>query len=264
MITCFPNPLQFFFTQNQYFSSSVVLQHPSLPVKSHIQNMQSVIFKNPPPLSIQHGAQCQKSKRKLFQVKLGFENPQITTQMTHLLPACLGQSYVSRETGTNQESGFSFLLSISKLSPLFQLLSQNSPLNRFSFLHPKLPTGHFLRHLCQLTPLLFLSFMGEHTVHMASSLQVCSPVVHALHTDQNDQEIANSHICMTILCDIVNIQWYFICITHLIQIDTHTHTQTGITSTFHMRLNDVKNLTHFKELLSYRAKIQMQGSLTHI
>lgn len=42
--------------------------------------------------------------------------------------ACPGQSSVSSHTGTNRDSGFSFLLSVSKLLPLLHLLSQNTEL----------------------------------------------------------------------------------------------------------------------------------------
>lgn len=172
--------------------------------------------------------------------------------MTYLLPS-LSWPEFCLEWNWNQSGVRIFLLVINiKALPSLSSLSQNSQLNTMDSLsyvgnYPCVISSStsINRALCYFSPpwvnRLFIWLFSFRFVPLWSILYMPTRVVR------------------TFMIVMTAVYWYFICITHLIQIETHTHIpQTSITPIFHMRkprLSEVKNLTHFKELLRYRAKI---------
>lgn len=162
------------------------------------------------------------------------------------------RSSVSSRLGTNQESGFPFMLLVSKLCSLFHLVRQNSQLSVFS---TKDSFPYLLNYSCvissstfvcyQLKPLTFLKYLFSDGFFTPDWLS-CGPS-HPLYGYQKDQatnDSNNHHFVCLFVCLVLYMHYS-------LKSNRHTH-QISITSIFHMRkpkLSEIKNLIKVIELL---------------
>lgn len=110
-------------------------------------------------VSIDHSV---RNQRKCYaREKLGFETPQITTQMTYLLPSlswpefCLEQNW--------DQSGMRIFFLVVNIKAFSSVSSSESKQSteycRFSSLQPKLFLRHLLSFLLSTRSLIFLNYM---------------------------------------------------------------------------------------------------------